>query len=78
VDSASNEVAGRVSVAKGVTDRANVDKEVNCVRGKVSDRAAHRDEVSRANGRKADQMPSESKNDWVLLPRSGRSWDHVL
>ena len=78
MDSASNEAADRVTVARGVADRANVDKEVNCVRGKVSDRAAHRDEVSRANGRKADQMPSESKNDWVPLPRSGRSWDHAL
>ncbi len=76
-DNASSEVTGRGSVDKGAADRDNVAKVDNGVRGKVSDRAEDRDEVSRANGAKVNLIPSACKNDWVRLPRSGRSWDRA-
>ncbi len=65
------------SAGNGAADRDNVVNVGNGVKGKASDRTAPRDEVSRGNEGRVDLMPNACKSDWVLLRRSGRSWDRA-
>ena len=65
------------SGGNGAADRDKVVNVGNEVKGKASDRAAPRGEVSRDNEGRADLRPNACKSDWVRLRRSGRSWDRA-